>query len=1278
MDRPSSYSVAPGDASRSRILSWGALAGMVALAVGGLVLVFPKSDLMTLLRSNLDAKGRDRGNRDLSIAYLRNIIRTEPDDMGLRLLLAEKLLAGGDLLGARLVLDEAQPLARTSAQAQADWDVWDLNWWQAKLRQAQSRDRDSETVVAASELVKRLQQRVASVTTPAQVFAAIQSAQALQAALGTRAGAAAALAQARAIPGQLLQRLLAMPGAGMADLSRGASLALAEGQFQAAADLYFAARRKTAQRDARDTLLRQGVRALLAGGQPVAAWQAAVRETQPLPPGDELHWWLAELALAAAQPREAAAHLRNVVPVKDGAAALAKALPLDRLQLAWDTFGAAADLNAALVVADAALLLQPQDMVWLERKAQASEWAGLAPQALAAWLALLKRNASDKALANVFRLSPMLYDDDALLAAWLALSSQRSLSLDEAAKVVEVYERLGSVDGALAFVRQLPAAQPEADAALRERWLGLEAGLLERAGRPAEALAVLERMRGTGLPRDDAMRLAQIYLRLGNMPLALRALQAARLPAGGEFDDAYWDLRADLAYETGERALALDALDRLIAQGKPQAYQVERAIRIRLDADRDDEALALAARLYPRYPQDNIVYAWLDGIAEQKNPVGLRTLLAALTPAHRARLEQSAQFLERRAGLYVRLGDVALARADYTRALSLQPDNAPLRVAYWWLLVDQQDVPTLRAELGARGTAARANAAYAEVLAAGWQLLDEPRMALALMQPLARERSRDFLWLMNYADVLERTGREAPALRVRRHAWLLAQRAAAAPRDREAGRQALLAQMRLAAGFAGGEQKALLWRQLGQLLAASSNPAAPDASLRRQTQELVGAWLLGEGRFDTAQRWLWEQQARRMAVPAYQQMAVAVGQEDPQELARLLDAVEPQRSQQGAGPNVGRVDPQDRLTALRLLQRREEAASQGVLQAQRRAEGPNDEAQELLQQDLLATASRASVQQRSRRAGVISRNETRVDASVVLLPQLRLTVEMGLGRDRSRDALQIAATPAHDRELRVGVDTRTPWGDLKAQWLVRDALAAINGVYLQFTRRLSSRSVLQLEAAHNERSDESSAMSVAGARDRVAASLNLRHGDRLESQASLAASRFRTQGGAGLGNSVDAALTGNWYWRRDYPDVRLQVQLRRSVVRADGQPDAPTALLVPGGATPGGGVTPVPGVGLFLGPSSTALSASLGVGLAQGDPAVYSRAWRPWGEVGFETRRTAAGQQTQGLLRLGAKGSVAGRDQMSIHLDVRPGTGGLSGGDGVRELRLQYETFFDR
>jgi hypothetical protein len=285
-------------------------------------------------------------------------------------------------------------------------------------------------------------------------------------------------------------------------------------------------------------------------------------------------------------------------------------------------------------------------------------------------------------------------------------------------------------------------------------------------------------------------------------------------------------------------------------------------------------------------------------------------------------------------------------------------------------------------------------------------------------------------------------------------------------------------------------------------------------------------------------------------------------------------------------------------------------------------------------------------------------------------PRLKLTLELNEGRDRTSDKTRIAATPGHDRELRVGMVTPTPWGDLTTQAWVRDALTRVTGLFLQLSHRLNSDTVLQLEAARGERSDESSAMSVAGVRDRLASTLNLRLGDRLDAQASLAKSRFRTQTGAVLGQSTDAALTGNWTLRRDYPDIRFQGQIRRSVVRANGQPDVATAFLNPGGS--------VPGVDFFLGPSSTAVSASLGVGLAESDPAVYSRAWRPWGEIGLETRQTSTGRQTQPLLRLGAKGSLAGRDQLSINLDVRPGTGGLTGSEGTRELRLQYEMFFDR
>lgn len=1258
MAQPSSYSVAPNDASRSHILSWGGLLGIVVLALGALVLVFPKKDLLTLLRTETSS-----GNRELNLAYLRNIIRTEPRDLGLRLLLVERLLDSGDFEAARQALTEAQPLAGADSAGQDAWDRWDLALLQARLYRAQALGREDESRQAAAALLARVKRRFGNAGTPGQVVALIDAARELRSALGP-AGSALAN-EALLLQDQLLGRLLVLPASNLTELVRAASTALSDGRFQLASDLYFAARRKATLPEVRFTLLRQGVQALLAGGQPRAAWQAAVRESQPLAADDPAYWWLAELALAAAEPREAALALRHVVAPNAAAATLAKTLSPERLQLAWDTFAAAGDLAAAVRVTEAASIAQPKSTLWLERKAQASEWAGRAPEALAAWLELMKRGASAHAMANVFRLSPMLYDDDALLAAWLAMSRQRRLNASEVAKVVEVYERLGAVDAALGFVRQYRGASAPGDTGNFALLLGMEAKLLERAGRPVEAIALLEQLRPAGLAKDDAMRLAALHLRQGNLPLALRALQAARIEFGSPsargasaaFDSAYWELVADVAFETGERTVAQHALDQLIANGKLQSYQAERAIRLRLDANQTPQALLLAAQLYKRFPEDKILYAWLDAVESQKSPLGLRELLAALLPEHRLKLEASPAYLERRAALFTRLGDVANARRDYQQSLALRPEHAATRASYWWLLVDQQAKTALRAEITRLGRGKRSDAAYSEVLAAAWQLLGEPQLALASMQPMARKHANDFLWLMNYADVLDHSGRQSQALRVRRHAWFVAQRAAARPAELEQGRQALTAQLRLAAEFAGGEQKARLWRELGLLLDRSKEPAQI-----RQAQELVAAWLLSEGRFDTAQRWLWQQHRARLVAPAYQELAVALSQNDLQTLARLLDQAE--------APAGVRMSPQDRVAALRQLQRRDEAATVAGEQAQRRPDGPDDEAQMALQDDLIANANRVNVVQRTRSAGVLTRQEVRATASIALAPQLKFILELGNGHDRSRDPTQIAATPAHDRELRAAIESRTPWGDLKAQWGVRDSLATVQSVFLKLSTPLSRHSVLMLEAARAERSDESSAMSVAGARDRVAASLNVRANDRFNGQASLASSRFSTQTGAALGSSVDAGLSANWTLHRDYPDVRLQSQLRRSIVRADGQPDAATALLQPGGT--------VPGVGLFLGPSSTALLLSLGVGLAQSDPAIYSRAWRPWGEIGFETRQTSGGRQTQGLLRLGVKGAVAGRDQFSVSLDVRPGTGGLSGAEGTRELRLQYDIFFDR
>jgi Flp pilus assembly protein TadD len=94
-----------------------------------------------------------------------------------------------------------------------------------------------------------------------------------------------------------------------------------------------------------------------------------------------------------------------------------------------------------------------------------------------------------------------------------------------------------------------------------------------------------------------------------------------------------------------------------------------------------------------------MVSAWLDALAVLKTASGVREMVSALQPAHRRALEGTASFLERRAGLYLAVGEAALARQDYRAAIALQPGQASLRVAYWWMLVDQRETASLRSEL---------------------------------------------------------------------------------------------------------------------------------------------------------------------------------------------------------------------------------------------------------------------------------------------------------------------------------------------------------------------------------------------------------------------------------------------------------------------------------------------------------------------------------------------------------------------------------------------------
>jgi polysaccharide biosynthesis protein PelB len=1307
LDKPSSYSVAPGDAARQSVLSRGALFGVVAVALLGLVLVFPKEDLLSRLRGD-----KETGDRELTITYLRNLIRTEQRDVGLRLLLVEKLIETGDFKEAAKILADAKPLLGNDTKLLSQWNTLDtsLAWsvYRAAREKAKTSGNDQDALAleqARAALEQRLRAQLLRIDTAAAGFTLLTQTQDIGSAILSR---------------QVLQSIAKLKTATMSDLLRAGREALALGYFEDAAALYFAAKTRSTDTEARRNAVMLGVKALLAGGFPKEAYQAALRELGPVVRGDTFTWTLIDLALAAGEPRAAAEHLRAVVPPEWDIATLAQKLEPAQLQKALDVALAGGDLPEALKLVQAAMVQKPADAAVLkkaieialangnlplalqfvqqslaanphqpalrEQYAQLLEWSGQPAAALAAWLALMRQAATDKAIANVLRLSPMLYDDDALLAAWLATQSRRPVTFDEARRIVDIYERLGQPDKALQFLELLAQspkglagdlAQQSAD--LR-RVQSLRALLYERSGRPQEAIAVLQALRqSTGrLEREDAFRLATLQLKAGKQSAALDALLAYTPLATDKFDAPYWDLVADLAYETGRNDTKLRALRQLLDASTStlllRDYQADRLLRYYLDTDNPTEVVALAQRMYPLADtdtlRDSIALTWLDAIVQAPQRPWLSQWQAAIGPQALARLLKNPDILGRRAGIYASLGDKTLAAADYRAALAIRSDT-PTRVSYWWLLIDMADAKTLRAELAAAGAGARKDPAFLEVQGASWQFLGESRKALGFYARQTKEQSKagDYLWLTNYADVLDQAGEGALALRVRRHAFGLLTTAIQrldSMKKKDAA-QALLVRVRLSESFSSGDEKSRLAKLLGQVVSGADLPA----DLRKQADDLIVSWALGSqngsgpggARTELAQRWLWQQQARKVGSTEYAELALALAQGDVQALERLME-----RSAQ-------KFQQVDQLNALRELGKRQpqrlaQAATLGTELAQREAESPrNDDLQEALEADLLKLASRARVAVVSKKLDSVSATGLRSQANIALTPRLRLTAELGQLNLRSTDTNVLANVPARDRELALGGKLLIEGGEVSASLTQRDAFATVSGMVLKLTQQITSRLSLEATLQKNQRSDDSAALSVAGMQDKAAANLSYSLSKDISLSGELASTRYRSQTGAYLGRSTTAGANITYFLRRDTPDWAIKAGIRRSLNRANGQADAATASLVPGNT--------IPNASFFVAPSSTSLDLSVGWGLAQSiDSAdAYSRGWRPYGELGLE-RRTTSGQsgQISGLLRLGVRGSVAGRDQLAAGIEVRP----TAGGKTSREVRVQYEWIGDR
>ena len=388
----------------------------LALAVTvTLVLVFPRQRL-------IEQTAMEQADA-LNVNYLQNLLRTDPQNSGLRLTLAEKLIQLGKLDDAMFALGVIYKSGDAAARRRAKWLDFRIQLSRVAAMSVDFSGRPKEDARLHEQFEELIQLET---ETPRLIELA-----GLAMSFGFRDIGAA------------LYRRIAASGndVTVAWLEETARTMLGDGNYALAATLYFTAQARSQARDDKRRCLLAGLRALQSGNLLREALAAADEHAAELAGDDPTLLYLIQLARAANDLPRAERYAKKLLHMSrdEHSSAWLRALadcliapanaaaggppagmrPFDdaNYKLAYEIFLANRNVRDAYRVAEAAVQQAPHDLTWRERLAQVAEWDGKPALALQQWLHIARAGRRADPWQAVLRIAPGANDDAALLEA---------------------------------------------------------------------------------------------------------------------------------------------------------------------------------------------------------------------------------------------------------------------------------------------------------------------------------------------------------------------------------------------------------------------------------------------------------------------------------------------------------------------------------------------------------------------------------------------------------------------------------------------------------------------------------------------------------------------------------------------------------------------------------------------------------------------------------------------------------------------------------------------
>ena len=1270
------------------------------MVCGGLWLLYPRQDLELRLATS--------GESELSTAYLDNLLRSDPDNPRLRLLLAQRQIAHDDTAKARITLQPALDSSDPALHKEALWAQGELlrHEYQQALKLAS--DQRQASYEALQQHIRLLAGQSWPLVRQRQLADLASQYDETHIALE-------------------LNRQEAPPGPREAALfyERQAREALARGDYAGCAQLYLSARISTPDPEQAKAYYNAAVAALRSGNQPAAALALAERELGPLADDAATLYMLTQLARAAGRPDIAEHYVRRLLrmaleqqatqwanaaqgwalrPVTwhapaatmpetaafdDGASLLMH--PAQRLALAvvdkpaaprppalsfddktytlgYEVFLENRKLDDAWAIANAAVRHNPGDMRWRERLAQVSEWTQRPGVALENWLILARQTQQEVAWQAVLRLAPGQFDDAALTQALRHQLRSRPQDLRLVRALVDAQERLGEPQPAIDYLRQhghSPAL------------LELLAQLAERAGQPELALHTWRQLltEPTQITAERAMHAAVLALQQRQPDLGLQWLQAVQdhPPASAEAAVELWRLTGGLAEDRERSQLAIAAYRKLVGTQDASIGDYDALIRL-LQPSQPLEAAQVALLAWRKLDEPRHLIHALTLFSSHNQWSAFAQALGQLDPApgatrnSLARLRRLPLFLRLVGGYHHNAGRLAQARQFYEDGLKADPGSSDMRQALLWLLIDSNDARAIRELLALHEPAWSGNEDLHEALAGAYQALSLPQVALTrYLTPHLAEHQDDFLWLMNYADALDQNQESDRAWRLRRH---LLSRQWQAARQGQSGRRLSPAQARqqwlteegLDATRRIARARLILMQQPGdpaqqvlrELLRMDSDAQGNYSNAAAETA--IG-WLQDAGEYTAERGFLRHQYARsqgqRANRPLWAEITVALAEDDKAATGQLLQQFDERL------PRYDRINAAAVVGDVRLAQ-------SAAFETQ--GEQPDDNPLHLqLSDNLLAFSDHAGARLARRQLGALDEDQT--DAQFHLAISPRLSLELDLSRIQRRVAASDQLRDVANEDIAaLLLRLRHTYGETRLRVANRRGYANTTPLSLEHEQRLDNRLSLRGELGWHMPSEESLALRMGGMKTRVAAQLRYQATRQDSLLLSQSSEQYRLQTGAEVGRGRHTAVEYTHTYRQDAPTWELgafwsnhRFERRHPMFLGQEGLDLQQRFMPVNAGNMG--------VDYFLPDSFQFYGLRLSTNMRYEQD--YTRALRPYASLSL-TRHSQLGMGYD--LRLGLAGSLLGADLLRLSYGL--GKSGVQSLGLTRTLELSWRLHF--